>query len=343
MNAKLTDHPTRPPEVEDDAGRQVQRPATRVRVLFIAGNGRSGSTMLHNVLGQIEGFTAVGELRYIWQKGLVKGGLCGCGQPIDRCEFWSTVLDDVGGVDRDLAEELALSTERFRTKHLVLGSVPGMRRLQLRAVAELRDTLDAVYRSIADQSGASVIVDSSKNPSFGYLVRELPSVDMYTLQFVRDSPAVAYSWGKPKEFEPGVMMARKSPSESALQWASRNSLTEAFLRSRGRYRLMRYEDFASAPRSSTRSVLEWLGEGSRPLPFDGEHDVALDRPNHSVFGNEVRFERGSVSVRADRRWREDLPAGDARMVKAITAPLRLRYGYIGPRARNGLTIGGSVR
>ena len=27
-----------------------------VKVLFIAGGGRTGSTMLHNVLGQIDGF-----------------------------------------------------------------------------------------------------------------------------------------------------------------------------------------------------------------------------------------------------------------------------------------------
>ena len=38
----------------------------KVKVLFIAGNGRSGSTILDVILGQLEGFFAVGELRRIW-------------------------------------------------------------------------------------------------------------------------------------------------------------------------------------------------------------------------------------------------------------------------------------
>ncbi len=36
------------------------------RVLFIAGPGRSGSTLLDLLLGQIDGFTSTGELRLIW-------------------------------------------------------------------------------------------------------------------------------------------------------------------------------------------------------------------------------------------------------------------------------------
>ena len=42
-------------------------------VLYVAGAGRSGSTLLDNLLGQIPGFFSAGELRYVWERGLIDG------------------------------------------------------------------------------------------------------------------------------------------------------------------------------------------------------------------------------------------------------------------------------
>ena len=41
----------------------------RPKILFIAGIGRSGSTLLSRMLAQIDGFQAVGELHHLWQTG----------------------------------------------------------------------------------------------------------------------------------------------------------------------------------------------------------------------------------------------------------------------------------
>ena len=42
------------------------------KILYVAGWGRSGTTLLDNVLGQVEGFVSTGELHNIWQRGLVE-------------------------------------------------------------------------------------------------------------------------------------------------------------------------------------------------------------------------------------------------------------------------------
>ena len=42
-------------------------------VLYIAGTGRSGSTVLANILGEVEGVFTAGEVRYLWQRGLREG------------------------------------------------------------------------------------------------------------------------------------------------------------------------------------------------------------------------------------------------------------------------------
>src|SRR5215510_6114841 len=68
-----------------------------VKVLFIAGSGRSGSTLLDMLLGQIGGFHSTGELRFIWSRGIGQNQLCGCGKPFRECEFWTEVVKEAFG------------------------------------------------------------------------------------------------------------------------------------------------------------------------------------------------------------------------------------------------------
>ena len=51
----------------------------RVRVVYIAGWGRSGSTLLELILDTLPGWRATGELRCLWEAGLRRNQLCGCG------------------------------------------------------------------------------------------------------------------------------------------------------------------------------------------------------------------------------------------------------------------------
>src|SRR5687768_409663 len=65
----------------------------RVKVLFILGWARSGSTLLDQILGTEEGFFSTGELRWIWLRGLVQQRNCGCGRRVVECPFWTAVLE----------------------------------------------------------------------------------------------------------------------------------------------------------------------------------------------------------------------------------------------------------
>src|SRR5436190_19429903 len=61
-------------------------PDTPVRMLCLAGSGRSGSTLLALLLGQQSGIVSVGEFYRFWALG--EGRLCGCGQATAVCPFW---------------------------------------------------------------------------------------------------------------------------------------------------------------------------------------------------------------------------------------------------------------
>ena len=306
-----------------------------MKVLFIAGGGRSGSTILHNVLGQVDGFAAFGELRYIWGRGVLNNQLCGCGVRFANCPFWREVTSQAFGsdIDETFAHEMLALTESFRVHNLPLMAYGRTRRRELQRLATYIERLDRLYRAIQSVSGCRVIVDSSKNPSYGYLLREMRSVEPYFLHFVRDARPVAHSWGKYKEFEPGVPMARKQPTASALQWLARNAMAELFLpRDASHWMQIRYEDLTQQPRDNVQSIVRWLDEDVAELPFVTQHEAHLNEPNHSVFGNSVRFRSGPVTLRRDESWRQEMRPRDRRVVSLVTLPLRVRYGYVPMRA-----------
>ena len=48
----------------------------RVRVLYLGGLGRSGSTVIERLTGQLPGVCAVGELVHLWDRGVTDGERC---------------------------------------------------------------------------------------------------------------------------------------------------------------------------------------------------------------------------------------------------------------------------
>jgi hypothetical protein len=72
-------------------------------LLYLGGLGRSGSTIIERLLGQLPGVCSVGEVVHLWRRGIGDAERCGCGEPFPGCPFWSKVgLAAFGGWDNDL-------------------------------------------------------------------------------------------------------------------------------------------------------------------------------------------------------------------------------------------------
>ncbi len=302
----------------------------RVKVLYIAGAGRSGSTILDTVLGQLEGFVSVGELRYIWERGLLQNRPCGCGAPFRACPVWTGVIDEAYG-NRDGVDPRAmraLQARGTRARHIPL--LLGSRRQLRRHLGEYLRHLEQLYRAVARRTGARVIVDSSKLPTYGRLLDTLPGLDLHVVHLVRDPRATAYSWLRVKPLpDTGGQMQRQGPGKSALLWALWNAVAELlWSRRKGRYLRIRYEDFVARPRETVERVVALTGEAVAELPFVTEASVRLG-PTHTVAGNPGRFETGVVAIRPDLEWRDRMRARDRATVVAIAWPLMLRHGYLG--------------
>jgi hypothetical protein len=300
---------------------------TNVKVLFLAGWGRSGTTILDNILGATDGFFSVGELYHLWGRGLIQNRRCGCGVPPRRCETWQAVLarafGSSEGPDAERLFRLALTCTR--TRHL-LAHVRGRQAVPL----EYREALARLYRAIRDVTGSRVIVDSTKHPAYAAVLGGVSGIDLRVVHVIRDPRAVAYSWIRKKiqldEARPRYMRSHGA-LYSAFMWDVLNLATERLWKWPGaRYLLLRYEDFVTDPQESVRRVAEFAGESDVTLPFRSEKTVLLTG-NHTISGNPSRFQTGLVEIEPDEEWLASMRRRDEWISTGATFPLLAHFGY----------------
>ncbi len=302
----------------------------QLKVLYIAGLGRSGSTILQNVLGELESFFPGGEICSIGQR-YVQKRLCGCKKPLAECDVWKRVLNRAfGQFDRGKAVELNQLLRCFRTRHLPVVLTSWGRRRMLSQTAGSRNVIERMYSTIWRESGAQVIIDSSKDPLFGFLLSTLDSIDAYFLHLVRDPRGVAFSYQRRRRLDGRrgrIFQTRFHPAKSALLWNAWNVAAQNLLGTdSSRYMRLRYEDLVQQPRESLEQVLSFVGEPGQSLPFISSRTVQLGG-NHTVGGNPARFRTGVVELQPDDEWKTAMKPAHKGLVTALTWPLMNRYGY----------------
>jgi hypothetical protein len=305
----------------------------KIRVIYIAGHGRSGSTLLEEILGQVPNLISVGELRHIWHAGFPTDEVCGCGKPFQECEFWTAVVQQVfGGFEQFNHQAIQVVRHRVdRTKYIPLMLSPLHPKRYDVDKAEYGKTRVALYRTIQAVSGAEIIVDSSKDISSLYLLPQIAPIELHVVHLIRDSRAVAYSWQRQKVRTEiptqQTYMQTYAPHQIALEWTYRNFFAELARGFAQSYTRLRYEDFIESPRPTLEKILHQVGIAAPNLDFIQGNKVRMDVVNHTISGNPIRFHQGEVTLKLDHEWQNKMVQSQKRLVTCISAPLLLRNRY----------------
>jgi Sulfotransferase family len=300
------------------------------RVLYLGGLGRSGTTLVERLLGELPGVVALGEVVHLWQRDVRDDERCGCGAKFSACTFWKRVGERAFGgwanVDVDRIHALRDAVERTRhIPRLASTQEPG------KDLREYAGYYAKVYAAAAEVAGARVVVDSSKHSALAHVLRFADDVDLRVVHVVRDARGVAYSWTKTvarPETDGTEEMTRYSPGRSALLWNAHNAAFGLLARRGVAVRRVRYEEFLVDPRAALIHLAEFAGLALRP------EDLAFLRPDHadlrvghSAAGNPMRFTVGRLPLRRDDAWVRALPGNQRRLVGAVCAPMLRAYGY----------------
>lgn len=320
------------------------------RVIYLGGMGRSGSTLVERLLGELPGCCVAGEIVHLWQRGVIDNERCGCGTDFRACEFWSSVAESgFGGwskVDVGRIAELRGSVDRTRFIPKLTGPLLGAG--TRRELAEYTSYYERLYRAIAQVSGCSVVVDSSKHASLAFCLRQSETVDLRVLHVVRDSRAVAYSWTtrvrRPEAADDAggsqaSYMTRYSPARAAREWNTQNGALQLLARGGTPVLRVRYEDLVRSVKPALVEIAQFggLAVDDAGLTFVGgggpgeQSQWAELSQTHTAAGNPMRFKVGQIAIRSDDRWRTAMPTAQRRTVTALTLPLLRHYGYMRER------------
>ena len=297
--------------------------------MFVGGYGRSGSTIIDLLLNRAPGVVAVGEFRHLFGRALTDNELCSCGHKFLECPFWKKVIKTAfpDGYDK---EQIQWAVKRFN-RLVMLPKLRSESRLNAAERADLelyRHTFAAAYRAVAEVSGAKVVVDSTKYPLHGWVLKDMPELDLSVMLLVRDPRAVTYSWQR-RRLRPEVWweqreMPRHNATRSALAWNLSNDLTVALEPHVNRFRVQRYEDFVDDPESELADIASFALGKQTALP----KTLFTKQPHlpHTIAGNPVRIGSEHVKVKADDEWR-GMPLHDLLTVDALCMPGMVRYEY----------------
>lgn len=261
---------------------------------------------------------------------MVEDRLCGCGVPFSACGLWSEIVSRARSSDEPDAATIAGQHDdllRIRRLPSLWRADPLAPGSSLEVVVE---RLGRLYRAIQAATGADVIVDASKLPTYALALDLVPGIDLTILHLVRDPRAVAHSWNRTKPLTDRAsrsVMMRQSTARSTLLWQTWNrTVSRRWGSDSVRYVRVRYEDFVTRPYDELARVLEYVGGDVKHLPLHGDHAVDLE-PTHSVAGNPSRLDHGVIDLRPDERWREEMPTLKRLESTVLSSLTRRQFGY----------------
>lgn len=299
-------------------------------MVHITGYGRSGSTVLDGVLGSHPRACSLGELAHLVRAAWLGEEYCACGQRARECAFWRAVLArwiDAGG---DPAGYARLQDKVEGGRGPILACLAGRRPRGAAYEAWGRATV-ALLAAIRAESGAAVLIDSSKSPARALALSGLAEIDLFVVHLVRDARGVAWSLARPfaADARAGLErpLAARSVARTALAWNLVNRACERVVAALApdRQLRLRYEAYVSDLGGALEPLEPFVGAGLVELAraFEGGRPLA---PGHAVAGNRLRL-AGAIALSPDTRWREAMSGRQQARVGRLAGSLLRRYGY----------------
>lgn len=245
---------------------------TSIQVIYIAGNGHSGSTLLDMVLGSGEGCFSAGELTFITRDTIMEE-YCSCKKVIPDCEVWSEVIN-IWEREREISyekyRELRLRFERNKTTIRTLFN----RFFPSKAFRQYCRATLKLFQAVQKVTGSSVIIDSSKSPQRIAVLSQI--VDLQVLHICRDFTGVLNSskGSVKKNMEAGIEadIPAGRTWKVILDWIATNAVAEIFCLGTPSQKVF-YKEYVQDP-AYLRKVHPLLEQLNREKSFSASHMLA---------------------------------------------------------------------
>lgn len=311
-------------------------------ILFILGCGHSGTTILDLAVSSLKGGFSLGEISTLPIE-LKKNTFCVCGQPIQRCRFWSEVHHALLKQHLDMysMSEEALKVPGRKISNCLSGSLKKKIGSNLELIfaneehKNWNDFVTQFYEALFQVSGAQVLVDSSKNVRRALLLKKALQ-NKYTVKFLhitRDGRGVVHSYkkthytvtfpGKKSQVFPGVEVIPATVSSKIYVKVNLRILLSLLLSTNPTDRIrIRYEDLCRNPQKVMTKIANWL---QVELPH---HDLRYfkEKTHHTVGGNPSRFNSRKIGLPFSE-WKKTLSSKELSLFMKNAGWMNRMLGY----------------
>ena len=300
----------------------------RLPVVYLAGSGHTGSTLLALYLDSHPRVVSVGEtsLKPKQQRRRKTSIVCTCGQLCIECPFWQQVFKGVSEAGFEFSALEWSNDFRYKNRfaHRLLSrysSNPALRALQKAAallpshqsrVERVRRVNVEFIRTVLRVANADVFFDTSKKAVRLDHLLQTPELDVKVIKLVRDVRGYVSSAKKRGE----------SVDDAAHAWRHVQETLDALTRRLPPDRLMvlRYEDLCRDPRNWLKRTYGFCGVEAIDPP-----EVVVSQEHHVLGNNMRRHEK--VAIRLDESWRSLLNVDEQERALAIAGAFHTRFGY----------------
>jgi hypothetical protein len=315
----------------------------KIKILYIVGTGRNGSTLLDTVLGNSDKIHSTGEVFNTFSAWRANK-ICSCGKAVDKCLFWSQVKElfdkSFKQSDYSILSKIEKHFERapLSPLNLIFHKIVSSQKYRL-YTKFLKEFYTAIYRV----SRKPVLADSSKNPLRGYALLNIFKEDIYFIHLVRDGRGQMWSWMKTGIIPPfGISIRKNNKSEKktkdqyywwtpwlyAISWLIYSLLSSAVIWKAGSTKSLqiKYEDFLKDPSHHVGRISNLIAEDLS----DVDKLIMRNEPfriDHIVAGNRLRLLKEVTLRPPDEGWRAKLPAGYKKSFWLVAGWLSKLYGY----------------
>jgi hypothetical protein len=310
----------------DYGDKTMNEDADKPTLIYIMGDGRSGSTALNIILGAHPEIAGVGELsKWAQYGGFPKPG---DDKAADHA-FWEAVraqyfavapgtsLNQIAAIQREI--------ENYKNFPRIALGMFDARKTEV-YYAHVHNLLTAVRRV----SRKPVIADSSKPMGVAYLLLRCPRIRARIALLTRHPCGVVWS-----QMKRGVEQKRKPLFTAILHYAAKNLMCAVvhWRAPRGAVMCVRYEELITAPRRTLERIGKHVGLSMTEVIEAIEKDKPLP-VYHLIDGNRIR-RANEIQLRLDDEWRTGLSRFQKALVVLLTFPFILAYGCFNGKTREG--------
>ncbi len=293
-----------------------------IRILYILGAGRSGSTALATFLGASDDICFLGEMHQ-FHKYLAEEQNNKTSPFLAKNNFWMEVINQLPEQHKQKARQIDACNSSIEAHSKIPLSYFSL--VNKRKEREYLHIQEELFSILQQQADGNYLLDSSKYIGRFLRLGRSPRLQVKGIYLVRDIRGVIWSFQK-------KVQTSTPPVRTILYYFLINLWGEIVYRTspKGSMLKIRYEDFMENPTKILQQIGRFSETDMRPIIDKIKNHSAFSMPT-IVGGNRIKAET-NIYFRKDVEWVDKMPRWQKVAYHLIAWPLNRINGYtIQPR------------